>query len=192
MIFVFPAFTLNPFFSIASFQVKSLMTHSSSDSAMMSLAYRSSQGTPEWNSYDKASSTMMKSSGLSTEPWWTLTFRLFTVPLTNMDTAPCICIHPLHQSHNPLLHTKFSQHPIEDLPRYSIICLHQVYKSHCSLLLAARYFSCSCLTTKIASVVPLPGTKPNWEWSTDTNCLMRPSTNLSRTFMTCSVSLRQW
>ena len=27
----------------------------------------------------------------------------------------------------------------------------------CSLLLAARYFSCSCLTTKIASVVPLPG-----------------------------------
>ena len=25
-------------------------------------------------------------------------------------------------------------------------------------MLAARYFSCSCLTTKIASVVPLPGT----------------------------------
>ena len=38
----------------------------------------------------------------------------------------------------------------------------------CSLLLAARYFSCSCLTTKIVSVVPLPGTKPNWETSIDT------------------------
>ena len=25
---------------------------------------------PEWNSRDKASSTMMKSSGLSTKPWW--------------------------------------------------------------------------------------------------------------------------
>ena len=35
MIFVFPAFTLSPFFSIASFQVKSLLTHSSSDSAMI-------------------------------------------------------------------------------------------------------------------------------------------------------------
>ena len=59
-----------------------------------------------------------------------------------------------------------------------------------SLLLAARYFSCSCLTTKIASVVPLPATKPNWESSTDNNCLMRPSTILSRIFITCSVSLR--
>ena len=35
MIFVIPAFTLSPFFSIASFQVKSLLTHSSSDSAMI-------------------------------------------------------------------------------------------------------------------------------------------------------------
>ena len=35
MIFVFPAFTFSPFFSIASFQVKSLLTHSSSDSVMI-------------------------------------------------------------------------------------------------------------------------------------------------------------
>ena len=35
MIFVFPAFTLSPFFSVASFQIKSLLTHSSSDSAMI-------------------------------------------------------------------------------------------------------------------------------------------------------------
>ena len=35
MIFVFPAITLSPFFSIASFQVKSLLTHSSSDSVMI-------------------------------------------------------------------------------------------------------------------------------------------------------------
>ena len=33
-----------------------------------------------------------------------------------MDTAPHIWIHPLHQSHNPLLHTKFSQRPPDDLP----------------------------------------------------------------------------
>ena len=35
MIFVFPAFTLSPFSSIASFHTKSLLTHSSSDSAMI-------------------------------------------------------------------------------------------------------------------------------------------------------------
>ena len=58
-----------------------------------------------------------------------------------------------------------------------------------SILLEARDFSCSCLTTKIASVVPLPGMKPNWESSIDTNCLRKPSTILSRTYMTYSVSL---
>ena len=35
MTFVFPAFTLNPFFSMASFHIKSLLTHSSRESAMM-------------------------------------------------------------------------------------------------------------------------------------------------------------
>ena len=76
MTFIFPAFTLNPLFSMASFHIKSLLTHSSRESAMMtrSTAYRSSQGTPAQNSRDKASSTMMKSKGLSTDPWWTPTF----------------------------------------------------------------------------------------------------------------------
>ena len=71
MIFVFSAFTLNPFSAIASFQVKSLLTHSSSDSVMItrSLAKKSSQETPVRILRDKALSTMMKSSGLSTELW---------------------------------------------------------------------------------------------------------------------------
>ena len=76
MTFVFPAFTVNPFFSMASFHIKNLLTHSSRESAKMtrSSAYRSSQGTPAQNSWDKASSTMMKSKGLRTDPWWTPTF----------------------------------------------------------------------------------------------------------------------
>ena len=52
------------------------------------------------------------------EHW--LSLKFFPVPLTNMDTAPHIGIHPLHQSHNPLLHTKFSQRPPDDLLRHSI------------------------------------------------------------------------
>ena len=56
MTFVFPVFTLNPFFTMASFHIKSLLTHSSRESAMVtrSSAYRSSQGTPARNSRDKA------------------------------------------------------------------------------------------------------------------------------------------
>ena len=60
-----------------------------------------------------------------------LHFKLFTVALANMDTAPRIGIHPLHQSHNPLLHINFSQLPSDDLPRHSVKCLLQVYKSSC-------------------------------------------------------------
>ena len=156
MIFVFPAFTLSPFSSIASFQVKSLLKFFD-DSAMISRssAQRSSQGTPERNSRDKASNTMMKSRGwvpsLGEHP---SSLQTLHCTLTNTDTAPRIDTHPLHQSHNPLLHTKFSQRPSDDLPRHSIKRLPQVYKCHVVPLLAARYFSCSCLTTKIASVVP--------------------------------------
>ena len=53
--------------------------------------------------------------------------------------------------------------------------------------MAGRYFSCSCLTTKIVSVVPLPGTNLDWHQLSDE--AQRPSTILSRTFMTCSVRL---
>ena len=94
-----------------------------------------------------------------------LHFKFFTVPLINTDMSPPICIHPLHHSHNPLLHTMFSQRLPDDLPRYSIKCLLKVYESHVESLVGS---SCSFLTTKIASVVPLPGTKQAWESSINT------------------------
>ena len=55
-----------------------------------------------------------------------LYFKLFTVPLTNTNMALCIGIHPLHQLHNPLLHTEFSQCPPDDLPWHSLKLLLQV------------------------------------------------------------------
>ena len=66
-----------------------------------------------------------------------LHFKLFTVPLTNMDTAPRIGICPLHQSHNALLHTKFSLLPPDDLPGYSVRCLLKVYKNHVESLVGS-------------------------------------------------------
>ena len=130
MILVFPTFTLSPLLSIPSFQVSSLQTHFSMESAIMtwSSALSFFKGTQvnshhlsneavdnplsdfhrllrqfqssivasvksiilflvkadneallpvSWNlpiSRDKASSMMMKSRGLSTGPWCTLTF----------------------------------------------------------------------------------------------------------------------
>ena len=106
MTFVFPAFTLNPFFSMASFHIKSLLTHSSRESAMMTRlsAYRSSQGTPARNSYYKASSTMMKSKGLRTDLWWTPTFTSNSAEnLANMNPASCMSVHSLDYPHNPFL-----------------------------------------------------------------------------------------
>ena len=60
---------------MTSFHINSFLTHSSRESAMMtrSSAYRSSQGTLDWNSHDKGTSTKMKSKGLSTNSWWTPT-----------------------------------------------------------------------------------------------------------------------
>src|SRR5664279_1596413 len=50
----------------------------------------------------------------------------------------------------------------------------------------AKYFSCSCLTTNMASVVPLPAINPNCMSSTFTIRLTLPSITLSRIFITCS------
>ena len=75
IIFVFPMFTRGPFSSISVFHVCTFTSSSSMDSALIirSSAYRSSHGQPVRNSLDRASNTMMKSSGLRTEPWWTPT-----------------------------------------------------------------------------------------------------------------------
>ena len=189
MIFVFPAFTLSPFSSIASFQVKSLLTHSSSDSVMVTSHWH--RGPPR----GPQSRTCMTCMTRLQAKWWRAAgwvlslgnISPFNVPLANTDMSSHIGIHPPGQSHNPLGPTVFSEPT-----RWPSKALDQTPSpglwKPCSLLLAARY----CLTTKIMTAVPLPETKPNWESSTDTNCLRRLSAILSRTFMICSVSLRPW
>ena len=120
IIFVFPAFNHSPFSFIASSQVKSLLTHYSSNSAIITvISIEISHGISQQNSRDKASSTMMKSSGLSTEPWWTPTlihFKLSLYPAPTGAWAPGIGIHALDQVHYPLIYTKLPQCPPNDLP----------------------------------------------------------------------------
>ena len=68
-------FTWRPWDSNPSFHALTRSTHSSREVAMItrSSAKNSSQGTPALKSLDKAPSTMIKSSGLRTEPWCTPT-----------------------------------------------------------------------------------------------------------------------
>ena len=70
---VFLTFTLSPFSSSPSFQFFNLTFRSASDSATMtrSSACSSSHGQPVLNSRDRASTTIIKRSGLSTDPWHT-------------------------------------------------------------------------------------------------------------------------
>ena len=75
MNFVLVMFTWRPLDSNPSFHALTCSTHSSREVAMItrSFAKSSSQGTPTLKSLDKASSTMIISRGLRTEPWWTPT-----------------------------------------------------------------------------------------------------------------------
>ena len=94
IIFVFPMFIRRPFLSISVFHVCTFTSSSSMDSALIirSSAYSSSHGQPVWNSLDRASNTMMKSSGLRTEPWWTPT-PTPSPPCTHRLLLPCFS-HP--------------------------------------------------------------------------------------------------
>ena len=74
---VLPMLTWSPFPSMLVFQRISSSCSSSSDWEMIrSSAYMFSQGHPVWNSWGKASRTMMNSSGVRQEPCWTPTFTL--------------------------------------------------------------------------------------------------------------------
>src|SRR5664279_1489484 len=68
--FVLPMLTLSPFPSIPAFHLLNFSINSSMLSAnrTRSSAYCNSIGKPSLNSLDRASSTMMNSNGLSTEP----------------------------------------------------------------------------------------------------------------------------
>ena len=109
IIFVFPMFTRRPFFSISVFHLCTFTSSSSMDSALIirSSAYSSSHGQPVRNSLDRASNTMMKSSGLGD---WALmnthsNSKLLAVPIAYSYPASHILVHALDQTHQPLVNS---------------------------------------------------------------------------------------
>ena len=141
-IFIFPAFTLNYFFSIASFQVKSLLTIPQ----VIQQWYKGHQHRdPTGNPRAELAWQGLKHN--DEEQWaeyWVLVnidllYKLFTVPLTNTDMAQCIGIIACIPWNSSTVHssTPFSQLPPDDLPRRLIKCLLQVYESHVESLVGS-------------------------------------------------------
>ena len=89
-----------------------------------------------WNliSRDKASSRMMKSSGLSTGLWCKPNFTF-----TNTNTAPYILVHSCN-FHNPFLNTKLSHCRSDHFLRNLVGRLHYVHESHINLFAYRKKF----------------------------------------------------
>src|SRR3989442_5497225 len=137
--------------------------------------------------------TMLNKIGLSTDPWCTPTLTsklslsspfLLTAVVTpsyillmtftiHSSTPTCLKAH--HKTSCGTLSKAFSK------------STNAIHSSFC----LPRNFSCTCLTIKIASVVPLPGLNPNCISSVFTVFLSRASITLSNTFNTCSLLFKQ-
>ena len=200
MNFVLVMFTWRPLDSNPSFHALTRSTHSSREVAMItrSSAKNSSQGTPTLKSLDKASSTMIKSSGLRTEPWCTPT------PTSNSS----LYSEPTLTRLRALLYIACTRCTIHSLTPIFLIAHHKTFRGTRSNAFSRstkaknrvrflslrsfldKNFSWSCRMMNIASVVPRPGTKANCISSMAIISRIIPSTILSMTFITCSVSFR--
>ena len=176
-----------------AFQAFSLVMHSPVESAIItrSSAYRISQGTPVRNSRYSASSTMLKSSGLITEPRCTPTptpNSLLYYPLTRTRLLALLYMPWMtsiaHSSTPRLLITQQRTFLGTRSKAFS-----RSTKEKQRGFFAATYFSYNWWTIKMASVLPLPDTKPNCISLTSTMLRMRGSNTCSSSFMTWSVSL---
>ena len=155
MIFIFPAFTLSPFSSIASFEVKSLLTHSLSNSLMT----RRSQNLGEHQPSLQTLHCTPHQHRHGSEHW-------HTSPAPVAQSTP-----PHHVFSVPTrwLSEALGQTPSPGLQKPCRVCW-QLDTS----LAAADYKDCVCCASAW-DVAKLTVS------SVDTNCLMRPSTILSRT-----------
>ena len=200
MHFVIVMFTWNPLDSNPSFHALTRSTHSSKEVAMItrSSTKNSSQGTPTLKSLDKASSTMIKSRGLRTEPWWTPT-PISNSSLYSEPTLTRLCA---------LLYIACTRRTIQSLTPTFLITHHKTFRGTRSNAFSRstkaknrvrflslrsfldKNFSWTWRMTNIASLVPRPGTKANCISSMAIISWIIPSTILSMTFITCSVSLR--
>src|SRR5271170_65329 len=118
-----------------------------------------------------------------------LHLELLTLAISKLHSRSRSLIHRLGNINQPFLYPKFRQGPPQNRPRHSIEHLLHVNKSHPQIFLLLNKLLLhlpTCLTTNIASTVPLPPVKPNCISSTFTCPLNLTSITLSKTFITWS------
>ena len=113
--------------------------------------------------------------------------KLLTVLTIDPHTTLGIEAYALDDTHTPFLELKAHHRTFLDTRSKA---LSRSTKAKWIIFSAVIYFSSSWRTTKMASVVLLPGTKPNCISSIFTISRMKKSSTRSSRFMTWSVSLR--
>ena len=116
---------------------------------------------------------MTNRSRLMTKPWWTLLFAF-----------KYNCLHSFYNTSREA----YASHCHSQGMRTNAFSKYTNAKNRFFSL--ARYLPCSCLTMKMASVVPLPVAKPNWNSAMSTISHIILSSTLSITFKKRSVIFR--
>ena len=116
---------------------------------------------------------MTNRSRLMTKPWWTLLFAF-----------KYNCLHSFYNTSREA----YASHCHSQGMRTNAFSKYTNAKNRFFSL--ARYLPCSCLTMKMASVVPLPVAKPNWNSAMSTISHIILSSTLSITFKQRSVIFR--
>ena len=131
---------------------------------------------------------MMKSKGLSTEPWWTPTFTLNLLPSTLF--IPTLLLLPEYIAITILTNHSITPSFLKDHLTTSLGTLSKAFsgstKAKYSFFLLPRYLSCNCRAMKIVSMVLLPGMNPNCIESVLTCLLISSFITFLKTFTKCS------
>ena len=128
------------------FQRISSPCRSCNDSVMMarSSAYRSRQGHPVRNSWERTSKTVMNGRWLRQEPRWTPTFTLnSSLRLQPTHTASGIVIPSLYEPHHPFLNTNLQRAYQMARLGTKLNSLSTSTKAIYSVLLSAWILSCN-------------------------------------------------
>src|SRR5271170_4750531 len=97
-----------------------------------------------------------------------LHLELLTLAISKLHSRSRSLIHRLGNVNQPFLYTKFPQGPPQNHPSTLSNAFSRSTKAIHKSFFFSINFSCTCLTTNIASTVPLPPVKPNCISSTFT------------------------
>ena len=189
---VFSLLALIPLSSIAFLQFSSHLSILSqvSPHSTTSSAKRMSHGASRCSGPVIQSITMANRSGLKAEPWW----RPTSTSKSSVTPATVRILVRLPSYISWIRRITFSSTSFSRRQFHTSICGTWSYafsrsmKTQCRFLWPSWYFSMSCLSANMASVVLLQGIKPNC-WSDIVTVPLSPfSITLSHIFSECDIS----